>query len=559
MIRKLIAAFTALAATALLPAPAAADTLLDNVNGISIDREGNVTRFSALVFDDNGRIVQVLREGETPPRTDYREDGEGRTVVPGFIDAHGHVMGLGMGLMVLDLSDTNSLEEALAKIAAYAEANPQRSWIIGRGWNQEKWGLGRFPTAADLDAVVGDRPVWLERVDGHAGWANTRAFELAGVNADSVDPSGGRIERVSGSKNPAGVLVDAAMPLVADRVPAWRADERDVALGRAQDLLVSQGVTAIADLGTSTEDWMTFRRAGDDGRLVVRIMAYATSVPEMVLIGGTGPTRWLYDDRLRLNGVKLYLDGALGSRGALLLEDYADAPGQQGLPLMNGTDLRNLMSRAAMDGYQVAVHAIGDAANREALDTVEELGLTYKGERRWRIEHAQIVSPADIPRFGELGVIASVQPVHQTSDRTMAEARLDPARLDGAYAWRSLMQAGAPLAFGSDVPVEFPDPLEGMAVAISREDANGQPPGGWYPGETVTAPQALAAYTAGAAWAGFGDGRFGRLVVGERADFVVLSADPLTALPAEIRQIEVLETWIGGRKVYDAGEADPGQ
>ncbi|ANU08581.1 amidohydrolase [Paraurantiacibacter namhicola] len=556
MIRKLLLFF---AAIALVPAPAMADTLVDNINGISIDREGKVTRFAALVFDENGRIVQILQMGDPLPRTEYRVDGEGRVMVPGFIDAHGHVMGLGMGLMVLDLSGTTSLEDALATIAAYAEANPGRAWIIGRGWNQEKWGLGRYPTAADLDAVVGDRPVWLERVDGHAGWANSSALEIAGVTASTTSPEGGRIERIAGSKAPEGVLVDAAMPLVADKVPAWRADERDVALAKAQDLLVSQGITAIADMGTSVEDWMTFRRAGDDGRLVVRIMAYATGVPEMVLIGGTGPTRWLYDDRLRLNGVKLYLDGALGSRGALLLEDYEDAPGQRGLPLIGGTDLRNFMSRAAMDGYQVAIHAIGTAANREALDAIEELGATYTTEQRWRIEHAQIVHPDDIVRFGELGVIASVQPVHQTSDRLMAEARLGPDRLTGAYAWRSLAAAGAPLAFGSDVPVEFPDVIDGLAVAISRTDKSGEPFGGWRPEETVSREQALAGFTAGAAWAGYGDGRFGRLVVGERADFVFLSDDPLMASVTDTREIAVLETWIGGVKVYDANGDGAGE
>jgi predicted amidohydrolase YtcJ len=279
-------------------------------------------------------------------------------------------------------------------------------------------------------------------------------------------------------------------------------------------------------------------------------MAYAASVEAMSLIGGSGPTRWLYDDRLRMGGLKLFLDGALGSRGALLKQPYADDPGNRGLERLTGTQLRNLMSRAAMENYQVAIHAIGDAANAEALSAIEELSTDYTGDRRWRIEHAQVVDPADIARFGRHGIIASMQPAHQPSDRAMAEARLGPERLAGAYAWRSIHAAGAPLAFGSDAPVEAPDPLAGMAAAIGDEGAQGQPAGGWHSDETVSIEEALAAYTAGAAYAGFAEGHFGRLAVGEQADFVVLDADPLEADAAALRRTRVLETWIGGQRVY---------
>jgi len=543
--RALVAALLALAA-----APALADTLIDNVAGVTVDRNGTVTRFGGIVIGTDGRVVKLVEAGERAPRTEFRENMRGRTVIPGIVDAHLHVMELGLGQLVIDLSDTRSLAEAQARIRAFAEANPERPWIVGRGWNQELWGLGRFPTAAELDVAVSDRPVWLARVDGHAGWANTLALANARVTAATPDPSGGRIERVAGSRAAAGVLIDEAMKLIEAQVPPPRADDRDLALYKAQELLVARGVTAVADMGTSIEDWMTFRRAGDAGRLQLRIMAYASSVEAMSLIGGSGPTRWLYDDRLRLNGLKLYLDGALGSRGALLKQPYADDPGNRGLERLNGTQLRNLMSRAAMEDYQVAVHAIGDAANAEILSAIDELSADYPGDRRWRIEHAQIVDPADIPRFGQHGVIASMQPVHQTSDRLMAEARLGPNRLAGAYAWRSIHDAGAPLAFGSDAPVEAPDAFAGMAAAISREDAQGQPPGGWHPDQRVTREEALAAYTAGAAYAGFAEGHFGRLAVGERADFVVLDADPLEASPTQMRGIRVLETWIGGQRVF---------
>ncbi|GAA5061821.1 amidohydrolase [Erythrobacter westpacificensis] len=542
----------ALAAGLLMATPSLADTHIDNIEGVSVMRDGTIDRFAGMVVDEDGRISELLDFGDRPTREiDYRIDGEGRTVVPGFVDGHLHLMELGLGTLVLDLSETNSLDEALSRIAAYAAAYPDRPWIIGRGWNQERWGLGRFPTAAELDEVVSDRPVWLQRVDGHAGWANTRALEAGGVTASTTDPEGGRIERLPGSRNPSGVLVDAAMPLIDDVVPPPLPEDRDLALHNAQNLLLRNGITAVADMGTSVEDWMTIRRAGDAGRLRVRVMSYADSVDTMLLIGGPAPTQWLYDDRLRLNGVKLYLDGALGSRGALLNADYEDDHGNRGLPLLSGTQLRNLMSRAALDRFQVAVHAIGDAANREALYAIEELSEDYSGDRRWRIEHAQIVDPADLVRFGQHGIIASMQPVHQTSDMMMAEARLGEDRLGGAYAWRSILEAGGHLAFGTDAPVEPVDPLAGLAVAISRTNAEGEPFGGWRPEETISREQALAAYTAGAAYAGFAEGRFGRLAEGERADFVMLSADPLMANADQIRDIEVLETWIAGQRVYD--------
>ncbi len=540
----------ALAAACLAAAPAAADTLLDNVNGISIARDGQVTRFQAMTIRDDGIILQLFKRGEKPPaKIDYRIDGRGRTVIPGLIDAHVHLMDTGLAALSLDLSDTTSLADALTRIADYSAKYPDRPWIVGEGWNQEKWGLGRFPTAAELDAAVPDRPVWLMRVDGHAGWANSRALDIAGVNAKSANPAGGRIERMAGSQAPSGVLVDNAMALVTAKLPSPRPEDLDRAFLTAQNILIERGVTAVADMGTSIQDWQSYRRAGDAGNLRIRIMAYAGSVDDMALIGGPGPTPWLYDDRLRMNGLKLYIDGALGSRGALLKAPYADDPGNSGLARLDPTQLRNLMSRAAMDGFQVAVHAIGDAANAEALSAIEEMAETYSGDRRWRIEHAQLVDPLDIPRFGKHGIIASMQPVHQTSDRSMAEARLGPARLAGAYAWRSIAQAGAPLAFGSDAPVEKPDPFAGMAVAVTREDADGQPFGGWQPQEAVSREQALAAYTAGAAYAGFGEGRFGRLAAGERADFLMIDRDPLLAGAQDLRQIRVLEVWIGGQQV----------
>jgi predicted amidohydrolase YtcJ len=539
-------------AAAAFASPAFADTLVDNVEGITIDDTGALDRFTGLVIGDDGKIKQVLHRGDKrPARPDYLIDGKGRVLVPGMIDSHAHIMGIGFAALTLDLSETRSLAEAQAKVTVFAKAHPDRGWIIGRGWNQELWGLGRFPTSAELDAVVADKPVWLERVDGHAGWANSKALALAGITAATKDPAGGKIERAVPGGKPSGVLIDNAKALVERIIPPPRPEDRDLALATAQDLLLVRGVTAATDMGTSIEDWQAFRRAGDHGRLRIRIMAYAAGTEAMELIGGPGPSPWLYDDRLRLNGVKIYLDGALGSRGASLKAPYADAA-TKGLRLTADTQLKNLMSRAALDKFQVAVHAIGDEGNAAVLGAIEELAPTYDRDRRWRIEHVQHVDPADIARFGKHEIIASMQPVHQTSDRLMAEKRLGPGRLAGAYAWKSLQANGAKLAFGSDAPVELPDPWAGWAAAISRQGPDGQPFGGWQPQERLTREEALAAYTANGAYAGFAEGRFGRLVRGERADFLLLDRDPLLASPGELRETKVLQVWVNGRLVREA-------
>lgn len=540
---------------AALPGVAMADILVDNVDGMTPDGKGGVERFEGFLIDNAGRIAEVYRKGDKrPKKVDYQVDGKGRSLVPGMIDAHGHVMGTGFAQLTLDLSATTSLDEALSRIRAWTAAHPEAPWILGTGWNQVNWGLDRMPTAAELDGATGGKPAWLTRVDGHAGWANSAALETAGVTAASADPAGGEILRQSGSKAPAGVLVDAATALVEAKLPRPRPEDRDAALAEAQLVLLSQGVTAIADMGTSIEDWQTYRRAGDSGRLRLRIVSYAGGIDNMVLIGGPAPTVWLYDDRLKMNGVKLYLDGALGSRGAWLKAPYADAPELTGLPQLSQTQLGNLMSRAALDNFQIAVHAIGDRANATVLDAIDELSATYKGDRRWRIEHAQIVDPADIARFGQHGTIASMQPQHEASDRTMAETRLGPDRLAGAYAWRSIAATGATLAFGSDTPVEPAHPFEGMAVAISRQGADGQPEDGWQPQEALTREAALAAYTTGAAYAMFAEDRLGRIAKGYRADFLFVDRDPMNAPPQELRQTTVLETWIGGKLAWSSAK-----
>ena len=325
----------------------------------------------------------------------------------------------------------------------------------------------------------------------------------------------------------------------------------DGALAKAQEALLAVGITGVADMGTGVEAWQTYRRAGEAGRLQVRIMSYASDVEPMRALAPNGPTDWLYGDRLRMGGIKIYADGALGSRGAWLKRPYADKPETSGLRFLTDEELRAKLDEAAKIGIQPAIHAIGDAANAQAIAAYEWLGQRYPGDRRWRIEHVQVVDPADIPRIGKAGIIASMQPVHQTSDRTMAEARLGPDRLAGAYAWQSMLRSGAKLAFGSDFPVESPNPFPGLAAAISRQDMQGQPPGGWIPAERLTFEQALTAFTRDAAYAGYAEGKIGSLEPGKWADFILVDRDPTKIDAQSLARTEVLETWVAGKKVWE--------
>ncbi|WP_395621824.1 amidohydrolase [Sphingomonas daechungensis] len=550
------------AVAVLLATPAFADTLIDNARGIQIGADGKLQRFRALVVNDKGKVVQVLRDGQTAVMPIERTvDVGGRTLLPGLIDAHGHVMGLGIAALQLDLVGTSSVADLQQRLRAYASARTSDPWLSGRGWNQELWTDSRFPTAADLDAAVSDRPVVLERVDGHALVVNSASLKAAGITAATKDPVGGKIER-DASGNPTGLLVDAAMDLVASKVPPSTPEQLAQALAKAQEQLLSVGVTAAADMGTSAADWAAMQAAGQSGKLNVRIMSYAFDVQNMRAVVPNGPTPWLFDDRLRMGGIKLYADGALGSRGAWLKKPYADKPDTRGLQFLKDEELLAKADEAAGKGLQVAVHAIGDAANAQAISAYEQLTKRYGNQRRWRIEHFQIADPADIPRLAPAGIIASMQPTHQTSDRLMAEKRLGPDRLAGAYAWQSVLKSGARLAFGSDFPVESPNPFPGLAAAVSRQDANGQPLGGWIPEERVSFEQALAGFTRDAAYAGFAEQKFGALEPGKWADFIIVDTDVAAADPQEIGKTQVLQTWVAGKKVWQrpaSGTAERGR
>ncbi len=559
---KLPTGLAAIIFAALLPAAVLADGLIENVNGITLDENGKVIRFEGLLISPYGKVTQLLtRKDKRPKQVDFRYDGKGKTMLPGLVDAHGDVMELGFAAITLDLSAANSLAEAQAAIAAYAGKHPDRGWIVGRGWDQQKWRLGRFPNAADLQTAqiklaAGGRPIWLIDASGGAGWANAEAIAFAQVKANTPSPKGGRIETLAGA--PSGIFVGSAMQLIEKNIAAPRPVERDIALAKAQAILLAQGITSITDMGTTIEDWQSYRRAGDAGWLSIRIFGYAGGIDNMVAIAGPRPSPWLYDDKLRLGGVEFKLDGTMASRGAWLKMPYADARGQLGLPLLENAEIRNLMVRASMDGFQIALRAVGNAAAQEAVDAISELSDTFKGDRRWRVDDAQVIDPADRARLGKYGIAVSVLPGQLTAGRAVAENRLGPERLASAFAWKSLAGANGKLAFGSNAPANLVNPFAGpfadIAAAITREDKSGQPFGGWQPEERLSREQALAGYTISSAYAAFAEGIVGSLTPGHRADFILVGADPLLANPSEIRETVVEETWLAGRPVYKRGD-----
>jgi predicted amidohydrolase YtcJ len=540
-------------ALALAAATAHATTVVDNANGYTLNAQGDVVQFASLAFDDAGRILAVGAAAEVAAKAPQAKhvDMAGRTVLPGLIDAHGHVFGLGEMLTQLDLSATASLPQALAAIRDHARANGEAKWVRGRGWNQENWKLGRFPTAQELDGAVADRPAWLERVDGHAGWANGRALALAGITDRTPDPVGGKIVR-DAAGHATGVLVDAAQGLIEKVLPQPTEQEARTMLDRALDRMASVGLTSAHDAGIGVAQDRLYRDYADHGKLTARIYA---------MIGGTGadfdqlaqngPLNTYGHDMYALRAVKLYADGALGSRGAALLAPYTDDPHSHGLLFHSNREIDAMIAKAMKKGYQVNVHAIGDAGNRQILDTfAKEIPAHHGQALRHRIEHAQVVAPADIPRFKSIGIIPSMQPTHATSDKNMAEQRIGPERIKGAYAWRTFLAQGSRIACGSDFPVEAPNPFFGIHAAVTRQDAAGNPIAGWYPEQEMSLKEAFRCFTLDAAYAGHQEKTLGSLEAGKYADFIVIDRDLFKISPYDIHDIAVLETWVGGRQVY---------
>jgi predicted amidohydrolase YtcJ len=480
---------------------------------------------------------------------------KGAFIYPGFVDAHCHLLSLGLQLDRLDLVGTSSFEEIVKKVRAKTEEAAAGEWILGRGWDQNDWQDPHWPSKEELDRVSPANPVYLRRVDGHAAIANSKVLEIAGIDAGTPDPAGGKIIRENGK--PTGVLIDRAMDLVKDFIPQPSVETKRKALLRAADLCMSAGLVGVHEAGVTGENLNLYRQMADSGEMPFYINAMVDGEDStLVQILEAGP-EIRRGGMLTIRSVKLYADGALGSRGAALLEPYSDEPDNSGLLMMDTDSLATFTENALRHGFQVCVHAIGDRANRVVLDAYERAmkATGVEGDKaRLRDEHAQVISPPDIPRFGSLGVIASMQPTHCTSDMPWAPDRLGPVRIHGAYAWASLIEGGAHVAGGSDFPVESHDPLLGFYAAVTRQDTRGNPPGGWSPEERMTREQALAIFTLGAAYAAFEEDVTGSLEPGKRADMTVLSRDIMQVEPSEILDTEVVMTIVGGRILYEQEE-----
>ncbi|MDB4967894.1 MAG: putative secreted protein [Myxococcales bacterium] len=458
-------------------------------------------------------------------------DLHGRAVVPALTDAHAHLSGLGFALAEVDLRGVASAAECARRAAAAAEKS-SRPWIIGRGWDQNRFADKAFPTHAALDHIA--RPVFFERIDGHAGWANAEAMKRAGITRATTDPAGGRIVRDAAGE-PTGIFVDNAMSLVDHAIPTATDAEIEAAILRAQEVVAAQGLTGIHDMGVGLGTLAVYHRLAAAGRLKIRVYALGSAADADTLLAQP-PAKSAPRAMLSVRGIKLYADGALGSRGAALLAPYSDDAKNSGLEIMPAATIEALSRRAVAAGWQVAIHAIGDRGNRNALDAFMRAGV--KPAQRFRIEHAQVVALGDIPRFAKLGLIASMQPTHATSDSPWAEARLGKERVKGAYAWRRMLEAHVPLAFGSDFPVEEPSLVAGLRAGVERA--------GWTVDQKLTLDETLRAFTTGAAYAAFEEAWRGRAAPGMAADLTIFDSPAATLTRA---RVDV--TIVGGKVIYE--------
>jgi len=532
----------------------APDLILHGATVILVDPPGKTAeavgiRADRIVFA--GSSEEALKLAGPATRV---VDLKGRTIIPGLIDAHGHVSSLGFTLTQVDALGTRSAGEVAERVRKSVDLVAPGAWIQGRGWDQNDWADTGFPTHELLDKAAPMNPVAIERVDGHATWVNARAMALAGIDRKTPEPPGGRIVR-DANGFPTGVLVDNAVSLVDSKIPAPDRETTKQAILRALNRCLDSGLTGVHDAGISYEEAAIYKELAAQKKLPIRVYAMlggnSRTLPDYFvdkpLIGYGGGF-------LTIRTIKLGIDGALGSRGAALDEDYSDDPGNRGLITRSPDEIRSLAVQAAAKGFQVAVHAIGDRGNRLALDALIDAVKRHPGEDlRFRIEHAQILHLEDIPRFKKAGIIPSMQPTHCTSDMPWAEERLGPERIKGAYAWRKILNTGAIIPGGSDFPVESENPFLGIYAAVTRQDLSGRPPGGWRSEEKMTREEALRSFTLWAAYAGFGEGELGSIAAGKKADLVILGANPLAVPVSEIAKMKPEAVLVDGRVVRSAG------
>ena len=549
-----LAAVLAVAAPPVGAQPAPADLIVTNARIYTADDarprvEALAVRGGRIAFIGSAREAEALRG----PATRVVDAG-GETVIPGMVDAHAHFAGLAETLRSVDLTGTRSQAEAVARVVARARMVPPGTWIQGRGWDQNAWGDTRFPTHDALSAAVPGHPVYLTRVDGHAAWVNAAAMQRAGLTRAARDPDGGRILRDAAGA-PTGVLIDRAEGLVSRHIPGPTRAEMRQGLTDAMAVMHRWGLTGMHDAGASRALIELYDEMAGAGALPLRLyVMIGDDSAALAHYFAKGPVAGAHDGHLWVRAVKLYADGAMGSRGAALLEPYSDDPNNMGLLLSAPAHIRDVAARGLAAGFQVNTHAIGDRGNRVVLDAYEQaLAARPTADHRFRVEHAQVLHSDDLPRFAQLGVIPSMQASHQTSDMYWVGKRLGPTRTLGAYAWRSLLESGVVIPNGSDFPVEAVNPLISFHAAIARQDARDWPAGGWLPEQRMTREEALKSMTLWPAYAGFQEGELGSLSVGKRADFVILDRD-IMRVPAElVLGTRVRSTWLGGREVYRQG------
>jgi predicted amidohydrolase YtcJ len=527
--------------------------LVHNAHIYTLDAGNTVIESGALAISSGGEILAL---GDNEPMLKIfpeaqRVDLQGKSLLPGLIDAHGHLYGLALSYTRADLVGTQDKSDVMSRLREFAADLPPGEWLLGRGWDQNDWPEQEFPSRQDLDAEFPDRPVWLRRIDGHAAWGNSAA--LAQTDRDlsgDWQPEGGYIHR-DGVGEATGIFIDGAIPLVESLVPQTSLEVMDAALDLATQTLVSLGLTGVHDPGIDLGVLEHYRKKIAEGKFPLRVYAMADGMGETL--------DWLCENgrledpsgRLVMRSVKLYGDGALGSRGAALLSDYSDEAGQTGLLFSSQEDVEDHYRRVLSCGLQIGIHAIGDAANRQALDAYARVAGEFPDNPgRHRVEHAQVIHADDISRFSEMEIIAAMQPIHATSDMYWAGERLGADRASGAYAWRSLLDSGAVLAFGSDFPVEKVNPMLGIYAAITRQDLEGWPADGWYANERLSREETLRAFTLDAAFAAFMESEVGSIEVGKRADFVVLDQDIMQIPPERIPHTRVLQTWLDGEVVF---------
>lgn len=540
-----------------LPAASAAQTVradLILVNGrvYTVDAARPLV---AAIAVRNGRVLFAGSEREARalagPQTRII-DARGQTVIPGMVDAHAHLFGLGNSLRNVQLAGARSYDEVITRVVARARDVKPGEWIVGRGWDQNLWPDRNFPTHEALSRALPNNPVALERIDGHATLANAMAMRTARVDASTKDPDGGRLIRLSDG-SPSGVFVDNASAFIDRAVPPLTRQQARDAIIAAIAEANKWGLIGIHDAGVGRETIDIYEALAREGRFSLR--NYVMISDDSAAIRhymSRGPLSALYDGRLWVKSIKLYSDGALGSRGAALLAPYSDEPGNTGLLVSAPAHIEQVATAALRRGFQVNVHAIGDRGNRIVLDAFDAaFRKVPRADHRFRIEHAQVISPSDIPRFSVLGVIPSMQASHQTSDMRWAEARVGPERIKGAYAWRSLLETGVVIPNGSDFPVEEVNPLISFHAAVSRQDGTNWPSGGWYPRQIMTRTEALKSITIWPAFAAFQENLMGSLAPGKYADFVILDRDIMTIPASDILKTRVVSTWIAGRTVYE--------